>query len=231
MVHGWVKISRFFYPPYCLLCQDKTSNEALCNACHAELPWQLHACSRCAQPLHTARDTVCGACLQKPPPFEQAIVPLHYAWPLDRLLTRFKFGHRLSHGRLLGHLLADFIQNKHALATLPDAIVPVPLHANRLRQRGFNQADELARTLAKQLKLTVLDTVCSRQNETATQSSLTAAARQKNMRGAFFAENNLSGHLAIVDDVMTTGSTVTEMAKALKRAGAQRISVWCVARA
>ncbi|HET9679300.1 MAG TPA: ComF family protein [Gammaproteobacteria bacterium] len=226
MVHGWAKFNQILYPPYCLLCRGPARDQALCDACHADLPWQQHTCPCCALPLNQTA-VACGTCLQQPPPFDRAIAPLHSAWPLDRLLTKFKFSHRLSHGRLLARLLAQHISQPQ----LPDAIVPVPLHDTRLRQRGFNQAAELARGLGQQLGLPVLNNACFRQRETDSQSSLSATARRQNMHRAFVVKGKLTGHLAIVDDVMTTGSTVAELAKALKQAGAEKISVWCVARA
>lgn len=226
MVHGWAKFNHLIYPCYCLLCRAPARDRALCEACHADLPWQQYCCQRCALPLeHPA--TVCGGCLRKSPPFDTAIAPLRYGWPLDRLLTRFKFSHRLSHGRLLAQLLADHIPRDD----LPTAIVPVPLHPARLRQRGFNQAHELAATLGRHFKVPVLPNACVRQRETDNQSELSAIQRHHNLKNAFAVRVKPPTHLAIADDVMTTGSTVAELAKTLKRAGAEKISVWCVARA
>jgi ComF family protein len=218
-------------PPHCLLCgQDGATERDLCDACAADLVHNATACARCALPLATAA-ALCGDCLRHPPPFDAAFVPFVYASPLDRLLLRLKFGRNLAAGRVLTELWCA--HGSAAPLPLPQALIPVPLHAQRLRERGFNQALELARPLARAfgVPLAAEALVCVR--ATAPQSELDAKARRRNLRGAFALapDVKLPPHVALLDDVMTTGATLRAAAATLRRAGVQRIDVWACARA
>ncbi|HEV2213478.1 MAG TPA: ComF family protein, partial [Gammaproteobacteria bacterium] len=219
------------YPPVCLLCGAAgTRGMDLCSACFAELPWNRHPCPRCAAPLPPDIDTpLCGDCIKSPPPWDEAKSPLAYAYPLDKLIQRFKFNGDLPIGRLLGELLADYLA---AGGAKPELLIPVPLHPSRLRERGFNQANELARPIARRFKIKVALQVCARVRATEVQSKLDAAERRKNLRNAFVVKHPLQGkHVAVLDDVVTTGATVEALSAVLKDAGAARITVWSVARA
>jgi ComF family protein len=148
---------------------------------------------------------------------------------VDRLIVNLKYHHRLELARTLGRLLAEPLRQ---LADLPDAIIPVPLHPSRLRQRGYNQSLEIARVVANRLDLPVITRAARRMRATAAQTALPLKQRARNVRNAFAANGDVAGkHVAIVDDVMTSGHTVSALAKALRRAGAKEISVWVVARA
>lgn len=222
---------RFLYPAHCLLCGNKGARGLdLCAACFTELPWNRHACPRCAAALPPDADAgPCGACLKAPPAWDEAASPLAYAYPVDKLVQRFKFDGDLAVGRLLGELLAEFLAAGNAR---PDLILPVPLHPARLKERGFNQAMELARPLKRRLKIPVRHDVCERVRATEVQSKLDAKERKKNLRDAFEIKQSVDGvHVAILDDVVTTGTTVEVLAQALKDAGAARVSVWSAARA
>lgn len=233
MVYGWLKwIACGVYPSTCLLCARPSRRRSeLCGACARDLPWNRHACPRCALPLpDTSGGQLCGQCLKSPPPWDEAVSPLIYAWPLDQLLQRFKFHHDLATGELLGGLLAAFLAA--GLTTRPDVVIPVPLHPARLRARGFNQALELARPLRTQWQLRVDHRLCVRRKNTAVQSTLTARKRRQNLRDAFQVRGPLTGaHVAILDDVITTGATMSALAQALRTAGAARITAWSLARA
>ncbi|WP_338055823.1 ComF family protein [Sulfurivermis fontis] len=158
------------------------------------------------------------------------MAPLLYRPPLDWLIQGFKFNQRLPPGRLLGQLLAQHLAGQ--IITPPELIVPVPLHPARLRERGYNQALELARPLARRFGIPLAHGLVRRVRATATQSLLPAGERRRNVRGAFALRRPLAArHVAIVDDVIATGSTVAELARVLRRAGAERIEVWAVARA
>lgn len=217
------------YPPTCQVCGGAGARGIdLCLPCREELPWLGPCCNRCALPLPVAG--VCGQCQCHPPPFDAVLAPLRYQPPVDWLLQGLKFHGRLSAARLLGHLLGEALAARGT--GLPDLIVPVPLHPARLAERGYNQALELARPLARQLGLPLAAGLCRRTRATDTQSLLPAAARRRNVRGAFTLTGPLPGsHVAIVDDVVTTGATVAELATTLRRAGATRVEVWAVARA
>jgi len=202
----------------------------LCPSCYSALPWNRTACLRCATPLSGSQGLVCGYCLRKPPAFDASLTPLRYQAPVDWLIQAFKFNQRLPQGRLLGQLLARYLAGQ--VDELPELIVPVPLHSQRLRERGYNQALELARPLARQLGLVCAPDLVRRTRATAIQSLLAARQRRQNVRGAFELLRPLSArHVAIVDDVIATGSTVGELARVLRRGGAERIEVWAVAHA
>lgn len=170
----------------------------------------------------------CGHCLKHPPPFAATRAALVYGFPLDRLLLRFKFHGDLAAGRLLAKFLADDVR----AASPPQALLPVPLHRSRLRERGYDQALELAKALSRHIGIPVLAGALRRTRGTARQSELDLSARQRNLRGAFaLARADLPRHVALIDDVMTTGATVRECAQILLRGGVERVDVWVVARA
>jgi ComF family protein len=158
------------------------------------------------------------------------ITALRYVFPVDQLVLALKFAGRLPPGRLLGELLAESVAvacTKH-----PDVLVPVPLHPARLRERGFNQAMEIARPVSHALGVPVSTRACRRIRATAPQSDLKGKARRRNVRGAFIADEHVAGlHVAVIDDVYTTGSTIAAVTAALRSAGAARVDAWCVARA
>ncbi len=200
----------------------------LCAACSAELPWNLDVCRQCALPLEGAAAR-CGQCTLRPPPWSLAQSALRYAFPVDRLLPRFKF-----HGDLAaGEVLATLLQWSLDPSERPDAIVPVPLHLSRLRERGYDQALELARFLHRDGGPALLADRLRRVRNTPPQSALGAGARRDNVFGAFalHGAGSLPAHIALVDDVFTTGATVGECARVLRAAGVRRVDVWTVARA
>ena len=218
-------LGRLLLPPRCLLCG--AAGEAgldLCRDCRVALPWQRSACARCALPLAEAA-TLCGACQRKPPGFDAAWAAFAYAPPLDRLLPRFKFHADLAAGALLSRLMAE--------APPPvavDALLPVPLHRGRLRERGFNQAMELARPLARGLGLPLGPDLLRRVRATPAQTTLDGAARRRNLREAFVAPGPVPARVRLIDDVRTTGTTLAASSEALKRAGAQWVGCWVAAR-
>lgn len=222
-------LGRALLPLRCLACQEPgAAGLDLCPACRAALPWNHSACARCALPLPRPAPR-CGRCAGARPPQAAARAVFLHAAPVDQLHRRLKFHGDLAAGRLLGQLLAEGL----AGAARPQALVPLPLHRSRLRQRGYDQALELARPLARALRLPLLDGRLARGRATAPQSRLDAAARRRNVRGAFeiLAGPSLPAHLALFDDVMTTGATLQEAARALRRAGVQRVDLWALARA
>ena len=220
---------RAWMPARCLLCGVRGARATgLCEACALELPCNDRCCARCALPMESSV-LLCGRCIRRAPPWDSAWAPFRYAWPLDRLEARFKFGGDLAAGRVLAHAWCALI----APSELPQAIVPVPLHRARLRSRGYNQSLELAKPLSKTLRVPLLRDVLQRTRATAAQSELTAVQRRRNVRGAFAAhfDDDPPQHLAVLDDVFTTGATLAECARVLKRAGVKRVDVWALARA
>jgi len=226
-------------PPTCILCGGAGDDGLdLCTGCRTDLPGIAPCCGRCALPLPPGRldGALCGRCQRRPPPFEHCVAAFRYQDPLPALVAGIKFRGRMNHLRLLGALMADAIVDQRttptgAEAQDPDAIIPVPLHHRRLRERGYNQALELARHLSDRLDLPMDPHCCSRHRPTPPQSSLERRARLTNVRGAFATHRRQDGrHLVVVDDVVTTGATVAELARSLRQAGATRVDIWCLAR-
>lgn len=224
------RFSRILLAPCCLACGEAGhAGLDLCETCRASLPWNQDPCSQCGIGLAAAGQLHCGACRLDPPPFTHAFCPLHYRFPIDRLLPRFKF-----HGDLAaGELLATLMQWPLDPGNLPEALVPVPLHRSRLRTRGYDQALELARALARGTRVSVCANALVRRRATQPQTELGAADRQRNMRDAFALRPGarLPMHVALVDDVLTTGATLGECARVLLAGGVQRVDAWTIARA
>lgn len=221
------RLLQALWPPRCLVCGERGDRgRDLCRSCTGALPWLHSACPTCALPLPMPA-SACGACLRRAPPLGAVHAAFLYARPLDRLLPRFKFHGDLAAGRLLSQLLADACADW----ARPDALVPIALHRARLRQRGYDQALELARPLARALQLPLLEGALRRTRATAPQSELSALARRRNLRGAFACDGMaLPAHVVLVDDVMTTGATLHAAARALHRAGVERVDAWVCAR-
>jgi ComF family protein len=217
----------------CILCGGAGDADIdLCRDCAADLPRNESACVVCAEPLPAAASggrSVCGECLRDPPPFCSSFVPFRFAYPLDHLVRGLKFRNELPCGRVLGQLFAGRLLARRE--PLPEAIVPVPLAPRRYRQRGYNQASELALAIRRATGVSVKSDVAIRQRETVEQAGLDRKARRRNVTGAFAAVAPMHvRHVAILDDVVTTGSTVRELAQVLRRAGAEQIEIWAIAR-
>lgn len=231
-VDGWRRdLLNRLWPSTCVLCRGAGQREIdLCSQCEADLVLNTQACARCAAPLAAEASVVCGGCLRRAPHFHASTAPLRYAYPTDRLIQGLKYHKRGSYGRLLGVLLARRLQMRPAMS-LPQLIIPTPLSLRRYRMRGFNQAIELARPLRAALCIPVRPDLVVRTRDTPEQTGLKQRERRRNVRGAFAMAGPLPAHhVAILDDVITTGSTANELAKVLRRAGARRVEVWAAAR-
>ncbi len=232
MVNNWMKkIQNLYYPHCCALCGSACgTNLDLCHGCRSDLINLNHTCRQCGLPLQGGEHMLCGQCLKHPPHFDRVICGYQYRPPLTSLIHGLKFSGRLQHARILTDLITTSVSGNQS--TLPDCLIPVPLYRKRTRQRGFNQALELARLLSRQLAIPLDYQCCIRQQATEAQRGLDAKARRRNLRNAFAMVKPLPAkHLAIIDDVMTTGTTVNELARVLKGAGAESVQVWPVARA
>jgi ComF family protein len=221
------RLGRFLIPLRCLLCGAMGHDGMeLCAGCAGSFARNTCRCQRCALPLARTA-SLCGGCLEVDPPWQAAWAPFRYGWPLDLLEARFKFGGDLVAGKVLAR---QWIASG-APPALPEAIVPVPLHRSRLRARGFNQAQELARPLARHLGVPLRAGWLERTRPTDAQSDLDAEGRAGNVRGAFTAcVPQGIRHVALLDDVMTTGATLAACTLALKRGGVERVDVWALAR-
>lgn len=209
----------------CLLCLESTAQTGLCQNCERLLARTGFVCPGCAIPL--AARGWCGNCLRGPPAFDRVVAAFDYRFPLDRLVQRFKFSADLAVGATLGDALARAV----AHGPRPDLVVASPISAARLRERGFNPALLLARRVASRHGIALDGDCLAKMRHTPPQTGLDAAARLANVRGAFAVTRRVAElHVAIVDDVMTTGATLEEMARALKDRGAARVSGWVAAR-
>ncbi|WP_207787606.1 ComF family protein [Candidatus Thiosymbion oneisti] len=226
------RLLRGLYPPTCVLCGAQGEGELdLCAPCLADLPRNRDCCRRCALPLPAERPSgaLCGECQRRLPPYAVCHAAFRYEGPLPILVGGAKFRARLNLARLLGQCLANALGE--CGAELPELIVPVPLHAKRLRERGYNQALELARTLGRVFSIPVDVHSCVRVSATPPQAGLARKERQPNVRGAFRILHPPGvERVAILDDVVTTGSTVSELTRVLLKAGVKRVDVWAVAR-
>ena len=209
----------------CLLCGQTGGGEILCRACADDLPrLPSPRCPCCALP--TAAGELCGRCLAHPPHYDRTLAAFNYGFPLDKLIQSFKYGHRLALAAYLGRELARLAPDVAA-----DLIVPLPLHPSRLRERGFNQALELARPVAATLGLPLDSRICTRIRHTPAQACLPWKKREQNIRGAFHCARDLSDRrILLVDDVMTTGASLDECARTLKLHGASEVVLLVVAR-
>ena len=216
----------------CLLC-DEPAEQAypLCMACEQELPWLGDHCLRCALPLPMAGLT-CAQCCRHLPAFDRVFALWQFGFPVDTLVSRFKHNRQWPLGRLMAELLGLGLRHRFAEGLArPHLLLPVPLARRRLRERGFNQAGMLGRWLSSQLGLVCDERLLVRTRETPAQQQLDAKARRRNLRQAFAVTGDLTGkHVAIVDDVVTTSATVQAIAEVLRKAGAQRVDVYCLAR-
>ena len=219
------EIGRSLLPQACVLCGAASGTKLICAECDADLPRLTgNGCAVCAVPLATGR--VCGACLDRPPRYASVTAPFAYRFPVNALIHAYKYGGRLALARPLGELLAQ------AVGRDVDAIVPMPLAPGRLAERGFNQALELARVVAGRTGIPLLPHACRKVVETPSQAALPWSERAKNVRRAFVCDADLHGkRVAVMDDVLTTGATLNELTRVLRRAGAREVSGWVVARA
>ena len=214
-------------PKRCRVCAGAHTREDICTGCRSELPWNTPACPVCAQP--TAAPAPCRDCQHRAPAFDHALAPLILKGTVRHWVHAMKYRGSFPAARLLGQLMADASESDPMPA--PDLLVPVPIHATRRWRRGFNQSEELARHLGRALNIPVLAGPVQVLRRPGEQIGQTAAQRRRNLRGAFRIDHDLSGlHVALIDDVMTTGATLDALARAARSAGAARIGAWAAAR-
>lgn len=229
-VYIWLKNNQA-----CLICDEATESiDCVCNVCETELPWLMEQCDVCALPL-PMDGLVCGQCQLHPPAFKHVIAPWRYSFPVDTLISRFEHQSRWPFGHMLARLLGQHLQHRFDNTQLPrpDCLLPVPMAPRHLRQRGFNQASMLARWLSEALNIPYDEHIVLRPHETVAQQALDAKSRKRNLLTAFALSPGASvqgRHLALVDDVLTTGATAHSLARLLVQAGARRVDVYCLAR-
>ena len=213
-------------PGSCLLCGADSANQLLCTECSNDLPpLPEKCCPQCSE--QTTHGERCGACLKDPPAFEQTIACFRYEFPVDRIIHAFKYGHQLAVANWAAQNITRQLSNNTY-----DLLIPMPLHPDRLRQRGFNQSAEIARRIAHQTAQSLDIESLTRCRATPPQAELPMKERTRNVRGAFECNSDLSGkRVLLIDDVMTTGATLREASRVIKLHGALHIDVAIIARA
>ena len=225
ILNSCANFAQLALPQHCLLCAAPANAMSVCEDCYRQLPWlTANRCPQCALPTYNGN--VCGACISHPPRFDAVRAAFAYAWPLAPLIRHYKYAGNLALARLLARALTARITGSDI-----DLLIPMPLAPMRLRSRGFNQALEIARIVGRLTNIVVAPNACRRVGDNVPQAVLPWKERAKNIRGAFVCDANLSGmRVAVIDDVMTTGATLNELARNLRRAGAIEIQGWMVAR-
>lgn len=221
----------FIFGRHCVLCQQRLHQFDLdfCPACNHDLPRILHGCCQCGASLESEHAAYCGDCALNPPAYDRVIPVFAYVSPIKDLIARFKFHGQLS---LAPVFATAMLQHIDVLNNDIEALLPVPLHVARLRQRGFNQAIEITKPLARSGHKPMLIDHIVRTRNTLPQPGLKANERQNNLRSAFECRKPLNyKSIAIIDDVMTTGSTAHALAQLLKSHGVKHVELWCIARA
>lgn len=220
------KIKQLLPTQPCVLCGNMSSNGLWCEPCDAAMPYlDMPLCPVCALP--TPCGEVCGHCLQTPPAYRHTQASFGYQFPVDRLIQAMKYQEQLALPGIFAEKLLARIEKTH----LPDYLIPMPLHPAKLKRRGFNQALLIAKPLAKALNIPLLSNACHRLRDTPSQTDLPWSERSKNVKDAFSCEMDLTGkHIALIDDVITTGASLNELARAVQNCGAADIRAWVVAR-
>ena len=235
------KLLSSLFPSRCILCRQTVIDTVIgqhieiCLPCYQALPKNDNTCTRCALPLSDDIDgnVLCGRCINKRPLYDYSRSLFLYEDEVITLIHQLKFGEKISYARSIGEMLLTVFKDELLPEQgMPDCIVPVPLHNKRLRSRGYNQSTEISRVMANKLAIPIAYDAVVRTRHTKAQMDLKAKDRQKNIKGAFrVVDVKNYTHVLIIDDVVTTGSTVNELAKVLKDKGVERVGVLSVARA
>jgi len=213
----------------CALCGTPDSHvHGLCESCHADLPWLVHACPCCALPLARQDSGPCPHCMQTPPMFHKVQAAFSYSFPISALIPAIKYQQQPVHLGWLSAVMGDFLRQRHE-GPWPDALLPIPMHNLSLIHRGYNQAELLAHRLGALLQIPPFSSL-KKTRRTPKQMALNLEARRTNLDGAFKLDAALPKHVALVDDVMTTGTTVSTVTELLLEQGCERVDVWVLAR-
>ncbi|PCM45164.1 phosphoribosyl transferase [Marinobacter sp. ANT_B65] len=227
------KVNREKMKGACVGCLSPNATSGLCKPCHADLPANNWHCRCCALPLaHPGGDHLCGDCLTSPPPFDYSFIPWRYQYPVDSMISRYKYQGQRKFARPLIAGFVDYIEPALAAYGVekPDILIPSPMHPSRRRKRGFNQARDIAESIGTMINVPVDINIVRRAHKVQTQRGLNRESRLANLRGVFKVCSTVPERVAMVDDVVTTGATMRVLASVLREAGAQEIQVWALAR-
>ena len=214
----------------CALCgaRLRVSFHGLCEDCHADLPWLTHCCSRCALPLPLHQPALCAHCSRQPPPFNRVLAAFAYNFPINALIPAIKYRKQPAHLGWLAAVMAEFIHQRHQ-GPWPDALIPVPMHPFNQLERGYNQAELLAARLSRSLGIPLRQPL-KKSRRTRHQMELSMEARRRNLTGAFSLKASPPEYAVLVDDVMTTGTTLATLSRLLLDQGCRRVDAWILAR-
>jgi len=217
---------------HCLFCGIQSSTSlAACQACLDDLPWHSEIC--CPQCGLASAGETCGRCLKDPPYYDSTIALFDYSYPIDSVLQHFKYQHALHLTHTLGALFCQKLNDlkvSKISVNMPDVLLAMPLHPQRLKERGFNQSLEIAKVIAKDMNIALLAEHTQRIKNTKPQAQLKLKDRASNIKDAFACDDLTGKRVALVDDVMTSGASLNELAKTAKQAGAVHVSCWVLAR-
>lgn len=221
-----MEVKRHNLPGSCFFCQSITSG-LWCEKCETDFITRGKRCPVCARDCLT--DNICAVCLKNPPFFFSTITLFNYQYPINELIKAFKFS---DHPELAKRFADKLIDKIRPMGFLPKTLIPVPLHKSRQRERGYNQSLELAKRISNKLNIELDFLSCKRIINTEPQSTLPIKTRKTNVKNAFKldAAYYANRHVALIDDVVTSGHTVNEIAKLLKKAGCARVDVWSIAK-
>lgn len=223
------QLKKWLFPQYCLCCDEFIEEGYICSYCNLALPYLHNACQQCAYPLNN-QALICGDCIKRRPAFDKTFALFLYHSPIDVMLKRLKFNAQLHYAHFFADCFREKISAWYQNDKLPEAIIPMPLHVKRLRMRGYNQAFEIGRAL--KIGVPALNNICFRKRHTQPQSELDLKKRRANVYNAFAVrEISTLRHVAIMEDIVTSGNTVNALSIALKRVGIERIDIWSCARA
>lgn len=216
----------------CVFCGLK-SIQSICDCCQDAIKPKTNNCYQCGKGITTnIPKQKCGDCLKQPKAYNRLISACHYDFPVNRAISQFKFNRQLHLGKALSDLLADTILMAYASndEPLPELILPIPLHQKRLAERSFNQSQLTAKQVAQKLQIPIANNLLRRIKNTPHQIGLKAIERRKNLKNAFDLKQELPKHIALIDDVVTTGTTITEASKLCLKHGVEKIDIWCLAK-
>ncbi len=219
----------------CVLCglraKSLTSSKAICQVCLAAIQLNGNGCYQCGISFKsTDGQQKCGECLKHPKPYHRLIASCHYDFPVNQAISRFKFNQQLHLGKAFAQELSQRIFTAYQDDELPQLLIPIPLHHKRLAERGFNQSLLIGKTISRKISIPIAANKLIRVKNTPHQIGLKATKRKQNLRNAFAVKSQLPKHIALIDDVVTTGSTITEATKQCIKHGAERIDIWCLAK-